>query len=556
MGRLFKEFTEEKWEQIRTHEYYKTARTNILASAEEFIKTDPPRIRFRDIHLFETTGSRVEFQAVYSNYEARMRCFFLAYLLTKEEKYLTELADAIWNICDFESWSIPAHVSEALPEERRKTFLDLTSTIMGFRVAEILYFVGDKLPNLVRKRAEYEVRQRVIDSYKKYDFYWKRKTNNWAAVCTGATLCAYLYICEREEIDEQLPAMMRTIEGYLSGYDDDGCCKEGYGYWNYGFSFFCLFASMLRDYTDGEIDLFKREKVHQIARFQQNIFINEDECISFSDSGRRVVPHTWFSHFLKTEYPDIEIPSLTMEGFNGTEPLRYLLWSDPRLQNCTLNPKNHIYHDNQWFINRQKDYAFACKAGCNAEFHNHNDVGSFILSKNGRVTLADIGVGLYTRQYFRSETRYTYLCTSSRGHSVPIINGQLQVTSPEKSVVYIEKENEYSFSMENAYDIESLKTVTRTFRCEADCVYMTDEFKFTKAPTEIVERFVSITPAEEVSEGVRVGDTVIAYDKSVLELSITTEEHIASAECSETVYLIDLRLKNPTSDTAVSFKFL
>ena len=85
---------------------------------------------------------------------------------------------------------------------------------------------------------------------------------------------------------------------------------------------------------------------------------------------------------------------------------------------------------------------------------------------------------------------------------------------------------------------------------------MTDEFKFTKAPTEIIERFVSITPAEEVSEGVRVGDTVIAYDKSVLELSITTEEHIASAECSETVYLIDLRLKNPTSVVAVSFKFL
>jgi hypothetical protein len=485
-----------------------------------------------------------------------MRCFFLAYLLTKEEKYLTELADAIWNICDFESWSIPAHVAEDLPIERRKTFLDLTSTIIGFRVAEILYFVGDKLPDLVRRRAEYEVRQRVIESYKKYDFYWKRKSNNWAAVCTGATLCAYLYICENEEIDEQLPAMMRTIESYLSGYDNDGCCKEGYLYWNYGFSFFCLFASMLRDYTNGEIDLFKREKVHQIARFQQNIFINEDECISFSDSTRRYVPHTWFSHFLKNEYPDIEIPSLTMEGFNGAEPLRYLLWSDPELQNCTINLKNHIYRDNQWFINRQKDYAFACKAGCNAEFHNHNDVGSFVLSKNGRVTLTDLGSTAYTRQYFRPETRYTFIGTSSRGHSVPIINGQYQVVGTKKSTIYKEKENEYSFSLENAYNIDSLKAATRTFICEADAVYFKDTFEFSDNPLEITERFVSLLPAEEVLEGVKVGDTVIAYDKELFTLSVSTEKHNSFSGRLETVYLIDLKVKNPALNTVVKLKFL
>ena len=88
MGRLFKEFTEEKWEQVRTHPYYANVREHILKCADSYINSDPPRVRFRDIHLFVTTGNRTVFQAVYGNYEARMRCFFLAYLLTKDEKYI------------------------------------------------------------------------------------------------------------------------------------------------------------------------------------------------------------------------------------------------------------------------------------------------------------------------------------------------------------------------------------------------------------------------------------------------------------------------------------
>ena len=555
MGRLFKEFTEEKWDQVRTHDYYAKVRADIVSLAESYMKIDPPRVRFRDIHLFVTTGNRTVFQEVYRNYEGRMRCFFLAYLLTKDEKYIEELADAIWNVCDFETWSLPAHVREDIPEERRKTFLDLTSTIMGYRVAEILYFVGDKLPDLVRSRAKYEVRKRVIDSYKVNDFFWKRTTNNWSAVCIGAILSAYLYSCEKEEIDEQLPAMLETIECYLSGFDDDGCCKEGYGYWNYGFSFFCLFASMLRDYTDGEIDLFKREKVHEIARFQQNMSMNELECISFSDGERGFSPSTWLSHFLKKEYPDIEIPSLKMNGNYGSAPLRYILWTDPELAESTMFPRNHIYHDNQWFINRQKDYTFACKAGCNAESHNHNDVGSFLISKNGKVTLVDIGGGEYTRQYFGPE-RYTILCNSSRGHSVPIINGNLQVTSKEKSVIYVEKEDEYSFSMQNAYSIETLKALTRTFKCDADGVSMTNQYDFTEKPTEIVERFVSMLPAEKVSEGVRVGDTVIVYDKSKFDLTFSTEGHTRSTNNVETVYIIDLKVKEPAVDTKVEIRFI
>ena len=41
MGRLFKEFTEEKWEQVRTHDYYAKVRADIVSLAESYMKTDP-----------------------------------------------------------------------------------------------------------------------------------------------------------------------------------------------------------------------------------------------------------------------------------------------------------------------------------------------------------------------------------------------------------------------------------------------------------------------------------------------------------------------------------
>jgi hypothetical protein len=178
-----------------------------------------------------------------------------------------------------------------------------------------------------------------------------------------------------------------------------------------------------------------------------------------------------------------------------------------------------------------------------------------VLSKNGKVTLVDIGGGEYTRQYFGPE-RYTILCNSSRGHSVPIINGNLQVTKRDKSVIYTEKEDEYSFSMENAYDIAALDSLTRTFKCEADHVCMTDAYSFNEQPTEIIERFVSMLPAEITEEGVKVGDTIIVYDKSLFDVALSTEGHTRSTNNVETVYIIDFKVKEPALDTKAEFKFI
>jgi hypothetical protein len=65
----------------------------------------------------------------------------------------------------------------------------------------------------------------------------------------------------------------------------------------------------------------------------------------------------------------------------------------------------------------------AAKGGHNAESHNHNDVGNFVVYVDGRPLLVDAGVETYTRKTFSAE-RYDIWTMQSAYHSLlPTIDG-------------------------------------------------------------------------------------------------------------------------------------
>ena len=564
MANIFREFTREKLEQVRTHSYYKNARETIIARADEYTVTDPPVIKFSKIHMYAETGNREIFERDHIEYETRLHALFLAYVITEDEKYLSPLSDIIWNICDLESWSIPAHVSEKLSIAERRRNLDLCSCILGFRISEIVYLIGDKLPALVRRRARAEVQYRIIDSFAECQdgkYGWLTWKNNWAAVCIGSILSAYLYLATEEEIEAQLPRMMKIADNYLDGFEDDGCCTEGYAYWNYGFSFFCVFAKMLSDYTDGKINYFEREKVHKIAKFQQNILMNRKECLSFSDGGLTFEPYSWLSHFLKGIYPDIQLPALpdecttdyaTAPLAHGT-PIRYIFWTNPDYVGEKLVRKTHIFKDAQWFIHHGNTYSLGAKAGHNDEFHNHNDVGSFLISKGGRVTFCDPGGGEYTKDYF-GPNRYSIFVTSSRAHSVPMINGECQSFGKREGNVEILRDDRFRFSMKGGYEIDTLTSLVRDFECLEDCVRLTDTYEFSKTPTSVVERFVSLHPIEEKEGALVCLDSALTFDKDAFEVSLGSEVVARKRAIQETVYYADLKAKKLDEHMTLAFE--
>ena len=561
--KVFKEFTPQKLEQVRTHPYYKSARENIIKGADVYTVTDPPVIKFSKIHMYVENGNREIFEKDHIEYETRMHTLFLAYLITEDEKYIAPLADIIWSICDFESWSIPAHVPEKLPIAERRRNLDLCSCILGYRISEILCMIGDKLPELVYRRARAEVQYRIIDSFaesKDSRYGWLTGTNNWSAVCVAGVLCSYLYLASEEEIEAQLPRMMRIADNYLRGFEDDGCCTEGYAYWNYGFSFFCVFAKMLCDYTDGKVNYFEREKVHKIAMFQQNILMNDKECLSFSDGGLSFEPYIWLSHLLKSIYPDMQLPALPNECVTGYStaplatgaPIRYIFWTNPDYVGASMVPKSHNFENAEWFLHHGKGYALGAKAGHNDEFHNHNDVGSFLVSKNGKVTFCDPGGGEYTKDYF-GPNRYSIFVTSSRAHSVPIINGELQQFGKREGGVEIFEQDRFRFSMKGGYTVDTLTSLVRDFKCLDDGIVLTDTYEFSETPTSICERFVSLLPIEIGDGELRCGDSVLHYDKDAFDVTSGSELVSRKRARSETVYYVDLVAKH--LDKRLEFTF-
>ena len=559
MARIFSEFNPKKIEQVRTHPYYEKLRNKTVEMAQYYMENDPPIIKFSQIHLYTTTGNREIFEKVHSEYQSRLQNLYLAYVITDDDKYIESLADIIWNICDMESWSIPAHVNEKLSIVRRRRNLDLCSCILGHRLAEVIYNVGDKLPEVVYRRAKEEITYRVIDSFADYsekEFWWYKVTNNWASVCISAVLGAYLYLADDEKIKDQLPRMTAIADHYLDGFEDDGCCVEGYSYWNYGFSYFCEFAKLLYDYTDGKMNYFDNPKVHKIAMFQQNVLLNEHECLSFSDAQIKFVPEVWFSHFLKGIYPDMKLPALPDEcpAHFATHTTRHVFWTNPDIPKSHTKARNHIFHNAEWFLYHGDDYALGAKAGHNNEFHNHNDVGSFIVSKNGKVTFCDPGVGEYTADYYGPK-RYDIFLPSARAHSVPIINGEYQTQGQREGGVLIEDEKRFKFYMHNGYTVDILESVTRDFECLEDGIRMTDEFVFSKTPTALRERFVSLLPIEEKDGKIVCGDSKLTYDRELFDLDFGSEIADRKGGIKERVYYVDLVAKNLDQKMKVVFLF-
>jgi hypothetical protein len=132
----------------------------------------------------------------------------------------------------------------------------------------------------------------------------------------------------------------------------------------------------------------------------------------------------------------------------------------------------------------------ALKGGHNAEHHNHNDVGSFVVVVGGKPVLLDPGSETYTARTFSSK-RYESKLLNSYGHPVPVIAGQLQHEGRDAQgkllrTEFTDKTDTLQFDISSAYKAPDLKTLERTFvysRENAGSLAVTDRVEFKSAQT-------------------------------------------------------------------------
>ncbi|WP_416148793.1 hypothetical protein ACM26V_21395 [Salipaludibacillus sp. HK11] len=497
----------------------------IKMEAERFISENDPELTYSLFKLYEETGSRMEYQTIYFARRRRLNTFAIMLLLEPNHlQYRDALQNTIWSICDEYTWCLPAHLAnnpetssghnfslyQKTTRENLRVTIDLFSAETAFALSEILKLTEHLIDPLIGKRIHEEVYRRIFWPFQNGEFGWETATHNWASVCAGSIGSAAIHLIDdSEELAVVLERVVRTMTYYLEGFNDDGACLEGYGYWQYGFGYYVYFADLLKRKSSRKIDLFQSEKVHQIALFQQKSFLGEDMIVNFSDSVPKAQVFPGLSHYLHKLYPDVEIPEVELHTkytddhcSRWAPAIRNLLWFDERVEGQPWKEASYYLPDAQWLISRyssmQGRFAFAAKGGHNAEPHNHNDIGQFMLYGKNELFLKDLGSGEYTSKYFGPE-RYNIVCNGSQGHSVPIINNQHQQAGKtfaafNKEIVKEKEYEQWKLDISAAYDIASLKQLVRKFTWEKHGnprLILEDYYIFSEHPGAIVERLIT-----------------------------------------------------------------
>lgn len=525
----------------------------LIKIADEEIAKKQEREDFTLFKSFVATGERTEYEKIYFAKRKRLSVFSIAYAVTDSEKYKEAVENCLFDICTEYTWMLPAHIRYEQPFDAQDIGIDLFSAETAASIAEVLKLLENELDEGIVFLAKRELRRRIIEPYSsgKYTYWYESWPSNWCAVCMAGVGITFFCEAEKAETDKMLPRMLKTMDEFLKSYGDDGCCLEGVNYWGFGFGRYVFFADALLKYSGGKTNLFDNPKVHRIALFRQNTFMKNNLGTEFADCGYNTSGYTKYnlSAYLAKIYSDAAMPVRArfekdkLSDLNCfSEVIRDIMWFDEYGKEEKITPYI-FYPDAAWMIKNTETYSFAAKGGYNDEPHNHNDVGSFMILSDSARIIAELGSNCYTRQYFSAE-RYDYLPASSRGHSVPVINGKLQHCGEKyNSKVIKANENIFEIEFSNAYFAEGLKSLKRKFDLSNESVRMTDSFVFTCAPEDIAERFVTFEKPI-ISKGlVKIDNFGIYFSGEKFDASCSAENFEGRLGIKLTAYLLDIKPK-------------
>ncbi|MBN2295724.1 MAG: heparinase II/III family protein [Pirellulales bacterium] len=488
-----------------------------VTHAEKLIGNPIPRVT-DDLYLeFSRNGNRRRYEKVMIE-KSRNRITTLTIAECQENKgrFLPEIERIVRAVCKQKSWVLPAHDRDLTNFKGTRITIDLFSSEIGLQLATLSYWLGDRLSPEIRKSINTELERRIFKPFEgavehnKPRLWWLHCTNNWNAVCLANVAgAAATSIDSPQRRAFFMAAAEQHIRHFLSGFTPDGYCSEGLAYWGYGFGHFALLAEILSQQSGGKVVLWdtgtpnEQAKLRRIARFPQRMEVMPDIYPAFADCDITTRPQQYLMNYLDRRL-----------GFGWNRHTDTLFTLDQPIRNvqifgafvfpnsATSRPPAKTEADKlssrEWFENagvlicrpgeEAQDHCkmgVAIKGGHNAEHHNHNDVGTFIVAVGNKVPLIDPGREDYTRRTFSSK-RYASGVLNSWGHPVPRVAGKLQRKGRKAAANVLSKKfgdrtDTITFDISRAYDVKPLKRLERTFeytRKAAGSLEVTDVVEF------------------------------------------------------------------------------
>ncbi len=258
---------------------------------------------------FSKTGNRADYEHVYFDRTGRLTPLVIAECIENRGRFIPAIEELVTAFDQQKTWMLPAHDSSLKNFHGQAKDIDLFSSELACNLASAAWLLGDSLGAEARRQIDRNVRTRVLDPFremvtgKRKPVWWITGTNNWNAVCLANVLGAALATLP-DQHDRAIFAAAAEQDSlnYLDGFDDDGYCLEGLGYWNYGFGNYVRLSELLFQATSGRVDCFDRKKVKAIAEFPPKLMIADGVYPAYGDVHLDAVPSPALADFVDRRF--------------------------------------------------------------------------------------------------------------------------------------------------------------------------------------------------------------------------------------------------------------
>ncbi len=486
------------WRRVAQRPWIQQWLAHLRQSAEQTADAGPGAARASHYLDYFRTGSRRAYHGGVHGRPAALAVLTAVECLEGEGRFMDTLLDLSWATAEETSWVMPAHLNHAgdepLPDVKNPHF-DLRTAMVARALAEMVHVLGERMDEvspLWRKRIRFELERQAVAPYLAQSFHWENYTFNWNAVCTdGAVVAALVGGFDRRTKARVLAKALRSAPLFLSGFEDDGGCSEGPGYWRFGMEHFSSTAYHVHCATGGAVDLLADVRMPAIYSYPPKVVLSGSDVVNFADSPAQVRfrsgPIAWAAGQLGVR----DMVALASDGTGHpgrlASVLDVLLLPEP----LAFEPPAEAWLPSlQVLVARTSPdpdaLVLAAKGGHNREHHNHNDVGGFIVHWAGQSLICDLGKGDYVKEFFGPK-RYDFLVTRSYGHNVPRVNGCEQAAGRDFRAEQFELARQagsvgVSMELKAAYPqqagIESLRRQVELSRAAPGAVELTDEIEF------------------------------------------------------------------------------
>ena len=391
---------------------------------------------------YDRNGNRCNFENLYIDRRRELADLTLDLAFcggehTERIEYLVNL------ICDEDTWCVPAH-RNMRPTGYEGQVIELYASETAAVLSLAYRFAYGRLSDAARTLIRQRLLERIFTPYFTDHYPWMgtlgNKVANWNVwINSNIILSAALTVTNEELYKKLILRACALSENYINSIAPHFNCDEGVRYWHLAGACFYDITEMLRDLTDGKVDLTATPEIKKVCNYAATMYSESGIPANFADATAEFYPDaplfmragkaTDNAYLYSLGKHLVSIGHIRLLHDNFYRQIYDIITASDAYESGELPcseppsmPRSAFLEGIDVTVLRENGFFLAIKGGHNGEAHNHNDVGSFVLYRGVAPVFIDPGVEQYAHCSFSGD-RYKLWYMRSEYHNLPTVLG-------------------------------------------------------------------------------------------------------------------------------------